>query len=191
MARFATLALVALAGLALVQSAFAGGGNYSFDGGTRAQQATVTAALNASTFDWNVVPHVTVHIARAIPSSEAAPGEIWLDANLLDSGKFSWGVVQHEYAHEVDFLLLDDAKRAVLAPQLGGVSWWASRRVLLAHGELSSERFASTLAWSYWTSAANSMKPSGPRDESAAMAPAAFRAALAQVLPLAAPVVRH
>src|SRR5438105_12170101 len=129
MARLATLALVAVAALGLVQSALAGGGNYFFDGGTRAEQATVTAGLNASKFDWNVVPHVTVHIARGIPSSEAAPGEIWLDADLLDAGKFSWGVVQHEYAHEVDLLLLDDAKRAALAPQLGGGgSWWASAR---------------------------------------------------------------
>ena len=31
------------------------------------------------------------------------PGQIWLDASLLDSGRFSWGVVQHEYAHQVDF----------------------------------------------------------------------------------------
>jgi hypothetical protein len=170
MARFATLVLVALAALALVQSALAGGGDYSFDGGTPTQQATVTAGLDASRFNWSVVPHVTVHIAPGIPSSSALPGEIWLDADLLDTGTFAWGVIQHEYAHEVDYFLLDDAARAVLAPQLGGTSWWSSRSASVRHDRLRAERFASTLAWSYWTSPANSMKPTGPGDESAAIA---------------------
>ncbi len=115
-------------------------------------------------------------------ASDATPGELWLDSALLDSGVFSWGVVQHEYAHEVDFFLLDDARRAALAPELGGQSWWQGAGAPLAHGQLSCERFASTLAWAYWPSARNSMKPQSKNDESSAMAPAAFRALLAQVL---------
>jgi hypothetical protein len=88
----------------------------------------------------------------------------------------------------VDFFVLEDADRLELAP-LGGASWWAPSAVAyapngtLAHEQLTSERFASTLAWTYWPSKQNSMRPTSPGDESAAMAPAAFRALLARVLP--------
>jgi hypothetical protein len=177
----------ALAALALGGIAQAKGGNYVFDGGTPKEQAEVRSALNASAFNWSLVPaQVTVHIAPNLGTSDATPGELWLDSALLDSGVFSWGIVQHEYAHEVDFFLLDEGKRAALAPQLGGQSWWPGAGAPLAHGQLTCERFASTLAWAYWPSARNSMKPQSRNDESSAMAPAAFRALLAQVL--AAPV---
>ena len=56
-------------------------------------------------------------------SSEAVPGKIFLDPGLLDSGEFAWGVVQHEYAHLVDFALLNDATRARLDGALGGSVW--------------------------------------------------------------------
>jgi hypothetical protein len=183
----ALLATVAVT-LALTGSAQAAGGKYVFDGGTAFQQKQVKKALDASSFDWNIVPAtIVVHIVRG-HESEATRGEIWLDADLLNAGTFSWGVVQHEYAHQVDFFLLDDADRLALA-SLGGLSWWAPAAVAhapngtLAHEQLTSERFASTLAWSYWQSKENSMRPTSPTDESAAMAPAAFRALLARVLP--------
>ena len=177
----------AFAALALSGVAQAAGGNYVFDGGTPKEQAQVRSALNVSAFNWSLVPaQITVHIAPGFGTSDATPGELWLDSALLDSGVFSWGVVQHEYAHQVDFFLLDDAKRAALAPQLGGQSWWQGAGAPLAHGQLTCERFASTLAWAYWPSARNSMKPQSRNDESSAMAPAAFRALIAQVL--AAPV---
>jgi len=173
----------AFAALALAGIAQAKGGNYVFDGGTPKEQAEVRSALNASAFNWSLVPaQVTVHIAPGLGTSDATPGELWLDSALLDSGVFSWGIVQHEYAHEVDFFLLDEGKRAALAPQLGGQSWWPGAGAPLAHGQLTCERFASTLAWAYWPSARNSMKPQSRNDESSAMAPAAFRALLAQVL---------
>jgi hypothetical protein len=173
----------AFAALALAGIAQAKGGNYVFDGGTPKEQAQVRSALNASAFNWSLVPaQVTVHIAPGLGTSDATPGELWLDSALLDSGVFSWGVVQHEYAHEVDFFLLDEAKRAALAPELGGQSWWQGAGAPLAHGQLSCERFASTLAWAYWPSARNSMKPQSKNDESSALAPAAFRALIAQVL---------
>ena len=177
----------AFAALALAGIAQAKGGHYAFDGGTPKEQAQVRSALNASAFDWGLVPaQITVHIAPGLGTSDATPGELWLDSALLDSGVFSWGIVQHEYAHEVDFFLLDDAKRAALAPELGGQSWWQGAGTPLAHGQLTCERFASTLAWAYWPSARNSMKAQSRNDESSAMAPAAFRALMAQVL--AAPV---
>src|SRR5439155_15995565 len=117
---------------------------------------------------------------RGVPT-EATPGNIWLDANLLDAGVFSWGTIQHEYAHEVDFFLLDDAKRQLLLGTLGGKDWCYS--VLgLAHAQYGCERFASTLAWAYWPSSVNSMKPTSAADESAAMAPSKFRALLAALI---------
>jgi hypothetical protein len=89
--------------------------------------------------------------------------------------------VQHEYAHQVDFFLLDDAKRALLLDRLGGADWCYSAPGL-AHSAYGCERFASTLAWAYWPNAANTMRPASPRDESAAMAPASFRALLASLI---------
>src|SRR6266849_1334883 len=82
--------------------ALAGGGNYVFAGGTPKQQSQVRSALEASAFNWNLVSaQITIHIAPGI-NSEATTGDIWLDANLLNAGRFSWGIVQHEYAHQVD-----------------------------------------------------------------------------------------
>jgi hypothetical protein len=179
----------ALCALALPVAARAVNGNYVFDGGTAAERAQVRDALDASAFDWNLVPaQITIHITRG-GTSQAIPGQIWLDADLLDSGRFSWGVVQHEYGHQVDFFLLDDGKRSRLAAALGGKAWWnvqaasslAPNRTLL-HAQLTSERFASTLAWAYWPSPDNALRPQTRTDESAAMQPPAFRALLAQLI---------
>jgi hypothetical protein len=148
------LGLVLVLGLAFAPSASAGGGTYAFDGGTRAEQAQVRAALNASSFDWGVVPGRTViHIGRG-DGPHATAGQIWLDASLLDSGRFSWGVVQHEYAHQVDFGVLTDGMRAQLHALLGGSSWWGG-----AHASLDCERFADALAWAYWPSPDNVLRP--------------------------------
>jgi hypothetical protein len=167
--RLASLAGVFL--LAVAPAAHAGGGRYSFDGGTRAEQSQVPAALEATSFDWGIVPgRVVVHIESNIVSS-AAPNEIWLDGRLLDAGRFSWGVVQHEYAHVVDFGVLTDAMRTQLAPLLGGTSWWGASS---EHDQLDSERFADLLSYAYWPSAANVAGPvSGA---------AAFRSTLSSLL---------
>jgi hypothetical protein len=187
--RLRILLCALVVGLVAPAAGLAAGGNYAFDGGTAGQRAQVKAALDVSAFDWSLVPaRIVVHIKPGI-DSEATRGEIWLDARLLDSGRFSWGVVQHEYAHQVDFFLLDDAKRQELAGKLGGSAWWApagrpamSPNGTLAHAQLSSERFASTLAWTYWPSPDNSMRPQSPTDESAAMAPPALRTELAGLI---------
>jgi hypothetical protein len=185
--------LAASCALLLPSAARAAGGNYVFDGGTPTQRAQVTAALNASSFDWSIVPtQVAVHIAQGV-DSEATPGAIWLDAGLVDSGRFAWGTIQHEYAHQVDFFLLSAAARTQLQSALGGGAWWQSGSGgsgaganapdgTLQHASLTSERFASTLAWSYWQSPSNALKPHGRNDESGAMAPAKFRQLLAGLL---------
>jgi hypothetical protein len=157
------------------------GGRYAVDGGTAREQREVVRALEVSEFDWDLVPRrVDIHIERGT-ESRATRGEIWLDANLLDAGVFAWGVVQHEYAHQVDFLLLDDADRALLLSKLGGETW-CSETADIRHAELGCERFASTLAWAYWPSVENCMRPSAPGDESAAMAPGPFRALVSELI---------
>lgn len=169
------IVLVAATALALPATSAGGGGRYRFDGGTKTQQETVAAALRASSFNWSLVPGpVVIHVLGGVPS-HSLPGEIWLDADLLDAGEFAWGVVQHEYAHQVDYLVLEDPERALLLLQLGGRDWCYGEPGL-AHDQYGCERFASTLAWSFWPSPNNSMRPVGRGDESAAMAPARFRA---------------
>ncbi len=68
--RFAATVAVTLV---LPATALAGGGNYAFDGATPAERATVRAALNASAFDWGIVPkRVTIHVG-AVGTSHAQP----------------------------------------------------------------------------------------------------------------------
>lgn len=167
--------LTGLVCLACPATTVASRDGYTFDGGTKKERETVVQALRASSFDWSVVPGpIVIHIVAGEPS-RSIPREIWLDADLLDAGEFAWGVVQHEYAHQVDYLLFDDAHRAVLLRELGGRDWCYGKPGL-AHDQYGCERFASTFAWSFWPSPENSMRPSHPRDESAAMSPAKFRA---------------
>jgi hypothetical protein len=176
------LGAVFASALALVGSARAGGGSYVFAGGSAGERAQVVQALEASSFPWGVVPQtITIHIARGILTSNALPGQIWLDADLLDTGRFSWGTVQMEYAHQVHFLMLDDAERAGLTTALGAQAWcWEKPGV--AHGDNGCERFSATLAWAYWQSDQNALRPEHPGDEAGAMPPAQFRAMLAALL---------
>jgi hypothetical protein len=173
------LLLVTVTVLAVAPGAYAHGGNYVFDGGTSAEQAQVKAALDASAFDFSVVPgRVTIHVGGGLASS-AAPGQIWLDAHLLDGGRVSWGVVQHEYGHQVDFSVLSVAARAQLQQLLGGTAWCSGA----PHAQLTCERFADLISWAYWTSPDNVLKPAGGRDEGGQISPATFRLALAALLP--------
>lgn len=164
----------------LVSPASSAGRTLSIEGGTVREQSQVRAALDASSFDWSVLPQtVTIRISRG-EASYATPGEIGLDANLLDGGTFSWGVILHEFAHQIDFLVLDDADRARLQPLLGGSSWWPTDG--LPHAQVGCERFASTLAWAYWPSPANVMRPASKSDEAGSIAPAVFRTLLKSII---------
>ena len=113
--------------------------------------------------------------ARVKPP-RAMPGEIWLDANLLDAGSFAWGVIQHEYAHQVDFFLLTAAARVLLLGEFGGSNWCTQGAGLST--DLGCERFASTLAWAYWPSADNCMHPA----TRPAISPARFRHLLSELI---------
>jgi len=188
--RRTSVVFAVLCALALAPSAVASGGNYTFDGGTANEQSQVKQALDASSFPWSVVPGpVVVHIQPGV-ASQAVPGQIWLDANLLDAGRFAWGVVQHEYGHQVDYGLLTDGMRAQLHVLLQGASWWSSGGE--GHSQFDCERFADLVSWAYWPAQENVMRPRSAVDEGGQATPAAFRAALAALLPaLSPPVVRQ
>src|SRR5579872_2007001 len=156
----------------------AAGATIIWDGGTAAERLQVTKALAASSFDWSRLPPITVHITDN-PLVEATAGDVWIESSLLHSGRFAWGVVQHEFAHQVDYFLLNDADRAQLSQLLGGTVWCEDDAAGLKHSDYTCERFASTLAWAYWQSPDNCMKPQGRGDvESGSVAPAVFRAVL-------------
>lgn len=173
--------LVILAALLFPASALAGGGNYVFEGAKPVEQKTVRAALEASSFDWGIVPQqVTIHVG-SYGVSHSTPGHIWLDRDLLGAGRFAWATVMDEYAHQVDFLVLDPARRSVLQQRLGTGSW-CYEVAGLSHSAHGCERFASMLAWAYWPSKDNAYRPESRSDESATMPAAEFRALLASLV---------
>lgn len=173
--------LLCLLGLALPGTALAAGGDYVFDGGTPRQQAQVRAALEASSFDWDVVPRqVRVHVGT-YGTSHSTPGHVWLDGDLLDAGRFAWATVMDEYAHQVDYFVLDPGHRSVLRQELGTQAWCYEQSGL-THGANGCERFSSMLAWAYWPSRESSYRPESRSDESASMPAAEFRELLARLI---------
>jgi hypothetical protein len=183
-ARVLALALAAAAILFHgTPAALASGGNYVLQGGTPAEQQQVRDALNASTFNWSAVPETITITIGPIADSQSVPGQIWIDSGLLDSGELSWGVVQNEYAHEVDFFLLDDAQRAELTTALGATAWCYGDAPGLTLEEAGCERFASTLAVSYWQNPQNCIEQA---DDVATIAGSTFRTLLASMIGSAA-----
>jgi hypothetical protein len=179
-----TLLPAAVAALVFAHAgtAQAAGGNYRFDGGSVVERTQVREALKASSFNWSLVKaQVTIHIQRGTVS-HALPGEIWLDADLLDSGRFSWATVQDEYSHQVDFFVFTPEIRAQLQAALGAKAWCYENGSVQAHGDQGCERFTSVLPWAYWQSPDNAYKPTAKTDESAAMAPAKFKALLDRLI---------
>jgi hypothetical protein len=178
---FLRIAATLAAALVLPASAFAGGGNYSFDDATPVERSTVRAALNASSFDWGIVPQrVTVHVG-AYGTSHSTAGHVWLDRGLLASGRFAWATVMDEYAHQVDFFVLDPIRRSLLAHRLGATSWCYETEGA-GHAAQGCERLSSMVAWAYWPSKDNAYKPESSADESAAMQPAEFRLLLSALI---------
>jgi hypothetical protein len=179
----AALALALTALLFAAGRAQASGGNYTFDGGTAAEQQQVRLALAASAFNWSAVPaQITITIEPNV-ISQSVQGHIWLDSNLLDAGEFSWGVVQNEYGHQVNFFLLNDAQRAQLTSALGAIAWCYGDEPGLTLAQAGCERFASTLAVAYWPTPDNCIESA---EDVAPIAPTAFRALLATMIGAAA-----
>jgi hypothetical protein len=175
------LAATVAASLVLPASALAGGGDYVFENASPAERSTVRAALNASAFDWGIVPRqVTIHVG-AYGTSHSTPGHVWLDRGLLAAGRFAWATVMDEYAHQVDFFVLDPVHRGLLQERLGG-SAWCYELPGLGHAANGCERFASMVAWAYWPTKENSYRPESKADESAAMPAPEFRLLLAALV---------
>ncbi len=164
-------------------AAFATGGNYVLAGGTPFEQQQVRDALAASSFNWSLVTQqITIHIDPSVTRDQTIPGEIFLDPDLLNSGELSWGVVQNEYASQVNFFLLADSQHAIFNAALGGTAWCYADQSGLQLAQYGCERFASTLAWAYWQSPENCIQPAYVGAVAAGMTPAAFRALLTSQL---------
>jgi hypothetical protein len=166
-ARRILLALaLATAFLVSAGEALARGGDYVIEGGSPEAQGQVRAALEASRFDWGVVrERITIRITRC-GCAGARPGEIVLDEDVLTRSPFgpryAWGIVQHEYAHQVDWFVLRPRERRALGRRLGTRAWCYEVSGL-AHDDYGCERFATLLAWAYWRSPANVQRPSWER----------------------------
>jgi hypothetical protein len=174
-------ALAALAvGLTQAGTASAVGGHYTIVGGNDFERRQVQLALEVSSFDWSLIPRTITIRIEPIGQSRAGYGVIRLAAGRLDVGRTAWGVVQHEYAHQIDFFLLDAAKRAALTTFLGGEVWAPDDRgFVLPHAAYTGERFASAVAWTFWQDPDNSMAPGRNPDLPAGFDPGAFQMLLA------------
>jgi len=132
-----------------------------FSGGSEAARAEVIAALDASAFDWSLIGRpVTVQIIDC-GCAGSRPGVVVLDETLLASSPYgrpyTWGIVQHEFAHQVWWYALDDRLRSELQTVLAGADL-CYEQPGLPHDAHACELFASTLAWAYWPVAGNPMQ---------------------------------
>jgi hypothetical protein len=171
--------LVALAAFFVSAKAQAGGGACVFSSGSEAARAQVRAALEASSFDWGLVPAtVTVRIVDC-GCAGSRPSLAVLDEELVESAPYgrayTWAIVQHEYAHQVWDFGLDEAARALLRQRLGGADL-CYEQPGLPHEAHACERFADTLAWAYWPD------PDNPSRSSRAMGARRFRTLMAELL---------
>jgi hypothetical protein len=158
---FRTTLLALLASLALAGTAQAAGGNYVIEGGSPEAQETVRAALSASTFDFGRVPaQIKIKISRC-GCAGARPGVIVLDEAVITEKslgpRYSWGIIQHEYAHQIDYFLFQERDRAAVRRTLGGKDW-CYETAGLSHDEHGCERFADVFSWAFWPSKRNVLR---------------------------------
>jgi hypothetical protein len=162
MARILRTTVVALlASLTLAGTAQAAGGDYVFEGGSPEAQATVRAALDASRFNFDRIPaQITIRISHC-GCAGAREGLIVLDEGVvLDTSlgaRYSWGLIQHEYAHQIDYFLFQERDRAAVRRTLGGKDW-CYETAGLSHDEHGCERFADVFSWAFWPSKRNVLR---------------------------------
>jgi hypothetical protein len=163
MKRSLRIALVTfVASLVFAGTAEATAGNYVLEGGNAEAQETVRAALNASTFEFSRVPaQITIRITTC-GCAGARPGLIVLDETVLTDAslgdRYSWALIQHEYAHQIDYFLFEDADRAAVRKALGGRDW-CYEKAGLAHDAHGCELFADVFAWAFWPARKNILRP--------------------------------
>ena len=153
--------LAAFVALAVPARADAADVALDFSGGSEEARAEVVSALEGSAFDWSLIGRpVTVQILDC-GCAGSRPGVVVLDETLLASSPYgrayTWGIVQHEFAHQVWWYALDDARRSELRTLLGGADL-CYEQPGLPHDAHACELFASTLAWAYWAAAGNPMQ---------------------------------
>jgi hypothetical protein len=183
--RFLLVLATVVAFLASAGDAFAVGGNYVFVGGSPEAQAQVRAALNRSAFNWSVVPQqITIRITHC-GCAGSKPGEFILDEDVLTSSPFgpryAWGIVQDEYAHQVDFFVFDQDDRRRFMARFGGKAW-CYEVAGLAHDDYGCERFSALLAWAYWRSPDNVRTPIWRPADAPRLRRDRFRALVARLL---------
>jgi hypothetical protein len=150
-----------LASLVLAGTAQAAGGDYVIQGGSAEAQQTVRDALDASRFDFNRVPaQITIQIVHC-GCAGARPGTIVLDEDVvLDTSlgdEYAWGLIQHEYAHQVDYFLFQRADRRTVRNTLGGRDW-CYEVAGLQHDDHGCERFADVFSWAFWPTQENILR---------------------------------
>lgn len=155
----ARLTAAVVAALAFVGAAEAKGGNYEIVGATPTQQATIRDALEVSEFNWSVVPaRITIRVSPDLANqAESVRGEIRIQSSFLDWGISAWASIQHEYAHQVDYYLLDNGRRDEALRVLGLPFPW--RDLSRPHDERGVEHFATMLSVAYWPSVLNLLRP--------------------------------
>ena len=132
-----------------------------FSGGSDTARAEVVAALDASAFDWSVIGRSVAVQILDCGCSGSRPGVVVLDAAMLSSSPYgrayTWGIVQHEFAHQVWSYALDDVRRSELQEVLGGADL-CYEQPGVPHDAHACELFASTLGWAYWPVRGNPMQ---------------------------------
>src|SRR5258708_13813134 len=72
---------------AFAQSALASGGSYAFSGGTPKEQATGHSPLEASSFNWSLIPSTITIPIGAYGDSYSTHGQAFPGATLGDSAR--------------------------------------------------------------------------------------------------------
>ena len=116
--------------------------------------------------------------------------------NAINKGGYSLNVIDTASMNVVSQITTGKFFIGIQATGSGPYTVWASggetgTNLTLAHNQLGQERFASTLAWTYWQSPQNCMQPAGRDDWTAAMPPSAFRSLVNGMLPREAPSRLH
>ena len=73
--------------------------------------------------------------------------DVVLDRSL--DQRYSWGIIQHEYAHQIDDFLFEPSDRLAVRRTLGGRDW-CYEVAGLAHDDHGCERFADVFSWAFW-----------------------------------------
>lgn len=152
--------------------------NFHFQGGTPQQQQSVLQAIKASTFNFALLPNITINITQGM-NADATPGTINLDAGSLNpvNGDFYWATILHEFGHQVDWYLVNDQQRQTFL-QAFGRQEWGQISPSEAHDQMGQEDFASAFALAFGGASAYAHLP-----EANVIPPTQFKQMLLAMIP--------